>query len=96
MSFSPVHEPPHRQNHKEGDIGGNDGSGKVGVSHDLPQYQPCEDAHVEQIRKEIEVNLTHTHQAAKCRVAALNGGCRERPHKVEQTLLQPRVPLCIV
>lgn len=63
MSFSPVHEPPHRQNHKEGDIGSNDGSGKVGVSHDLPQYQPCEDAHVEQIRKEIEVNLTLTHRA---------------------------------
>ena len=33
MSFSPVHEPPHRQNQKEGDIGGNDGSGKVGVSY---------------------------------------------------------------
>ena len=63
MSLSPVHEPPHRQNQKEGDIGGNDGSGKVGVSHDLPQYQPCEDAHVEQIRKEIEVNLTHTHRS---------------------------------
>lgn len=32
---------------------------KNALTHRLPPYQPCEEAHVEQERKEIEVNLTH-------------------------------------
>ena len=35
--FPTVQPEPHRQNQKEGDIGGNDGSDKVGVSQDSLQ-----------------------------------------------------------
>lgn len=59
MSFPPVHEPPQRHDQEEGDIGGNDGSGDIGVSHGSPQYQPYEEPYAEQEPKKTEVNLAH-------------------------------------
>lgn len=54
--FPIVQPEPHRQNQQEGDVGGNDGSGDIGVSHGSPQYQPCEESQEDQVYHEINVH----------------------------------------